>query len=92
MRTLVDFILAVADLMEAEVRAVRRSVFRLAVAIGFACAALLLLVAALAMGTHAIFHVFVSAGLSPAGAAGICAGIFLCLSLVVLGVARWLAR
>lgn len=92
MKAIADFIIAIADLVEAEVKVVRRSLFRFLLAAVLITSACLLFLGGLALLFYSLYVQFGQAGMSPAGAAAVTGVIFAGAGVVVAGVAIWLSR
>lgn len=92
MRTLTEYILALADLVEAEARAIRRGLFRLVVAVMVLLVAGALMLLGLGMVLYGLYHGLLSAGMSVPGAAALAGVIFVAGAGLLIGGASWLKK
>lgn len=91
MKALTDLIIALADLLEAEVKMIRRGVFRLVFAMVFLFVGSLLVLGGIGLACYSLYlHLAVET--SPSLAALLSGVIFLLASIPVVGVSLWLSR
>lgn len=91
MKALTDLIIALADLLEAEVKMIRRGVFRLVFAMVFLFVGSLLVLGGIGLACYSLYlHLAVE---TSASLAALLSGvIFLLASIPVVGVSLWLSR
>ena len=91
MKAVADFILAVADLIQAEARAARKAVYRLAWSVILISCACLLVLAGAGMLGLALYQSLLP-WWGPAGSSVGTGAALLAAGAVVAGVAKWLAK
>ena len=92
MKSLTDFVIALADLAESEVRLVRRSLVHVLLAGAMILGAAMLLMAGLVLWLVSLFVYLNNSGLGVSGAALISGVVALAMGAIVMGVAVWLGR
>lgn len=92
MKSLTDFVIALADLAESEVRLVRRSLVHVLLAGALILGAAMLLMAGLVLWLVSLFVYLNNSGLGVPGAAMISGVVALAMAAIVMGVAVWLGR
>ncbi len=92
MRALTEYILAVSDLVEAEVKAIRQGLFRLVLAAALVLGGAVLALMGLAMVLYGLYQLLMSAGLGGSAAAALSGSTFIAVAALMIGGASWLKR
>lgn len=92
MRALTDFVVALADLLEAEVRFLKRSLIHVLLAGALMIGAAVLLTGGIALWIFGLFTSLQGAGLGVSAAAWISGAAALTFAAIVTGVALWLGK
>lgn len=92
MRALTEYILAVSDLVEAEVKSIRRSLFRLVLAAALVLGGAALALMGLAMALYGLYQFLMSEGLGGSAAAALSGGSFVIVAALMIVGASWLKK